>query len=266
MSVAVGTMTSMGKVILGGEAVRAGVVTRHELRRSYNTLYRGVFIRKNLTVTLRDRAIGAWLATGRKGVIAGVAAAALHGAPWVDPVAPIEVAGVKSLPQEGLIPRTERIAVDEITRIGGLPVTTRLRTAYDLGRHLDRDEALARLDALMWNQRFDVDDVLRLAERHPHARGVTQLRELLPLVDGGAGSPRESLIRLWLIDKGFPRPELRSRCSRGPGRSPSWIWAGNSMESQWSTTAITTESTGSSMSRTSSGCACSKRWAGLSFG
>lgn len=118
----------MGKVILGGEAVSAGVVTRHELRQSYNTLYRGVFIRKDVAVTLRDRAIGAWLATGRKGVIAGVAASALHGAPWVDTAEPIEVACVKSLPQEGLIPRAERISHDEVTRIGGLPVSTRLRT------------------------------------------------------------------------------------------------------------------------------------------
>lgn len=196
----------MGRVILGGEAVRAGVVTRHELRQSYTTLYRGVFIRKEVVVTLRDRAIGAWLATGRKGIIAGVAASALHGAPWVDPAEPIEVAGVKSLPQDGLIPRSERISDDEVARIGGLPVTTRLRTAYDLGRHLDRNEALIRLDALMWNQRYDVDDVLRLAERHPHARCVTQLRELLPLVDGGAASPRESELRLELHDRGFPRP------------------------------------------------------------
>lgn len=199
----------MGRVIFGGEAVRAGVVTRHELRRDFTTLFRGVFIHNGGEITLRDRAIGAWLATGRKGVIAGVAASALHGAPWVDPAEPVEVAGLKSLPQEGLIPRAELIRDDEVTRIGGLPVTTRLRTAFDLGRHLDRGAALARLDALMWNQHFDVDDVARLAEHHPRARGVTQLRELLPLVDGGAASPRESTMRLRLHDNGFPRPEAQ---------------------------------------------------------
>ena len=71
----------MAEVILGGEAVRAGVVTRHELARWYAPLYRGVYARKDQQLSLRDRAVGAWLATGRKGVIAGVAAAALHGAP-----------------------------------------------------------------------------------------------------------------------------------------------------------------------------------------
>lgn len=206
---AVGTMTAMDRVILGGEAVRAGTATRHELARDYTRLFRGVFVRNGIEVTLRDRAIGAWLATGRKGVISGSTAAALHGAPWVDLTIPIELTGAKGRPQEGLVLRTGSLHPDEVTRRSGLPVTTRVRTAFDLGRHLERPEALARLDALMWNQHYAIDDVLALAERHPRARGVIQLRELLPLVDGGAASPRESAIRLALIDHGFPRPETQ---------------------------------------------------------
>ncbi|OBK80150.1 hypothetical protein [Mycobacterium sp. 1274761.0] len=213
----------MGAVILGGEAVAAGVVTRHELRRWYRNLYRGVYIEKDREASLRDRATGAWLASGRKGVIAGVAASSLHGAPWVDPSVPIELVGAKCVPQEGLIPRTERVAEDEITRIAGLPVTTRVRTAFDLGRHLDRPEALARLDALMWNQRFSTDAVLALTKRYPRARGVRQLRELLPLVDGGAESPRESSTRLWLHDAGFPRPETQIPVLAGTTQPVAWL-------------------------------------------
>lgn len=187
----------------------AGRVTRHDLRRWYEPVYRGVYKPKGAELTLRDRAIAAWLASRRKGVIAGVAAAALHGAPWVDSTAPIELAGVKCVPQDGLIPRVERIADDEITRVCGLPVTTRIRTAFDMGRHLDRPDALARLDALMWNQKFSTEAVLTLAQRYSRARGLRQLRELLPLVDGGAESPRESRIRLLLVDAGFPPPETQ---------------------------------------------------------
>ena len=205
----------MAEILLGGEAVASGVVTRHQLRRWYTPLFRGVYIQKGVEPSLRDRAIGAWLASRRKAVIAGVAASALHGAPWVDPWAPIELVGVKSEGQDGLIARSERIAADEITRISGLPVTSRVRTAFDLGRHLDRPEALARLDALMWNQRFQIGDVLALSERYPRARGIRQLRELLTLVDGGASSPRESRIRLLLIDAGFPQPETQIAVLRG---------------------------------------------------
>jgi hypothetical protein len=213
----------MGEVILGGEAVASGVVTRHELSRWYRSLFRGVYVRKGCDVSLRDRAIGAWLASRRKCVVSGVAASAMHGAPWVDPDVPIELAAAKCSAQEGLVPRTERVADDEITRISGLPVTTRVRTAFDLGRHLDRPQALARLDALMWNQRFSIDEVLALVERYPRARGVRQLRELLPLIDGGSESPRESRIRLMLHDAGFPRPETQIPVLAGTTRPVAFL-------------------------------------------
>ena len=61
----------------------------------------------------------------------------------------------------------------------------------------------------MWNQRFDVADVVALIDRHPYARGVIQLADLLTLVDGGAASPQESRIRLWLVNCGFPRPQTQ---------------------------------------------------------
>lgn len=159
--------------------------------------------------TLHDRAVGAWLAVGRRGAIAGVAASALHGSPWVDADHPIELVGVKSKPQDGLITRLESVAEDEVKRVAGLPVTSRVRTAFDVGRHEDRPVALARLDAMMWNQRFSIVAVQELTLRYPRARGNRQLLQLLPLVDGGAASPRESRTRLWLLDTGFPRPQTQ---------------------------------------------------------
>ena len=215
MSVVYRTISRMEEVFLGGEALAAGRVTRHELQRWYTTIYRGVYMPKSAKVSLRDRAAAAWLASGRRGVIAGVAASALHHASWVDPTHPIEIVGAKCRPQTGLIPRLERIADDEVTRAAGLPVTTRVRTAFDLGRHQSRPEALARLDALMWTQRFSRHAVGELADRYPHARGVRQLRELLPLVDGGADSPTESRTRLWLIDAGMPIPQTQIPVFRG---------------------------------------------------
>lgn len=199
----------MAEVFIGSEEVAAGRVTRHELRRWHTPLYRGVYARKGVELTLRDRSIAAWLASGRKGVIAGLTASALHGAPWVDPSVPIELVGVRIRPQPGLLPRADRIGDDEIIRVSGLPVTTRVRTAFDMGRHLDRHDALARLDALMWNQKFGRADVLALGDRYPRAAGLRRLVEILPLVDGGAESPRESRVRLWLLDAGFPQPETQ---------------------------------------------------------
>ena len=93
-----------------------------------------------------------------------------------------------------------------MTYVGDLPVTTPARTAFDLGRHLQRGQALARLDALMRATPFSIEDVQVLAKRYRGARGIRQLRELLPLVDGGAASPQETRLRLLFIDKGFPKP------------------------------------------------------------
>jgi len=51
-----------------------------------------------------------------------------------------------------------------------------------------------------------VEDVLLLAKRHPGARGLRRLRVALPYVDGGAASPKETWLRLLLIDAGLPVP------------------------------------------------------------
>jgi hypothetical protein len=199
----------MAEVFIGSEELVAGRLTRHGLQRWYRPVFRGVYAPKDANLSLRDRAIAAWLASGRKGVVAGVAASALHGAPWVDPDVPIELVGVKIRPQPGLVPRADRIADDEITRAAGLPVTSRTRTAFDMGRHLERTEAVTRLDALMWNQEFSRADVRALGDRYPRAAGLRRLLELLPLIDGGAESPPESRVRLWLSDAGFPQPETQ---------------------------------------------------------
>jgi hypothetical protein len=208
----------MGEVIVGSEEVARGTVTRHELQRWYRPLYQDVYVPKQSTPTLRDRTIGAWLWSHRRATIAGVAASALHGAYWVEGVASIELNWRRSRSHPGLIVREEYLPNDERTRVARLPVTTPARTAYDLGRHLPRGEALARMDALTRAMPFSAEDVLLIAKRHGPARGVRQLRELLPLVDGGAASPKETWLRLLLIDAGFPKPTTQIPAVEGRGQ------------------------------------------------
>jgi hypothetical protein len=144
----------MEEVFIGSEAVSAGRLTRYELQRWYRPIFRGVYVPKSSTPSLRDRTVGAWLASDRQAVIAGAAASALHDAQWVDDDIPIELISTRARPQRGLLVRNETLGDGEITKIAGLPVTTRARTAFDLGRHLPRGKALARLDALMRAQVF----------------------------------------------------------------------------------------------------------------
>lgn len=103
----------------------------------------------------------------------------------------------------------DRVSDDEVMTVAGLAVTTPSRTAFDMGRHLKRSMALARLDALMRVKPFAGAGVELLMRRYGPVRGVRQLRDLLPLVDAGAQSPKESWLRLLLIDGGLPKPETQ---------------------------------------------------------
>lgn len=196
----------MGEVFIGSEALGSGALTRHELRRFHDRLLPDVYQARGQPVSLRDRTVAAWLWSRRRAIIAGAAAAAMHGAAWINPAEPIELIWDNGRPPRGLIVRNEALADDEVTRIAGLPVTTLARTAFDLGRYLPRALAVARLDALMRADSFSSEDILLLAKRYSGARGVRRLREIVPLVDRGAASPKETWLRLLMIDAGLPVP------------------------------------------------------------
>jgi hypothetical protein len=189
---------------VGSEAIAAGHVTRAQLRSRYRPIYRGIYVPRGYEVALRERIAGAYLASPGA-VIAGLAASAVHGAKWVGDEVPVEVVAAGRR-QRGLIVRTETLADDEVTTVAGIRVTTPARTAFDLARHLPRDKAVARIDALMNARQFSLEEVSLLARRHRGARGLRRLRVALPLVDGGAESPMETWLRLLFIDAGLPRP------------------------------------------------------------
>ena len=195
----------MGDVFIGSEAVARGSLTKSDLRR-HRAIFRDVYVPKLHEPSLRDRTAGAWLWSRRRAVVAGLAASALHGARWVNADVPVELIAPNARRQRGLVVRNETLVDDEITYVARLPVTTPARTAYDLGRHLPRGQAIARIDALMHATPFSVEEVVLLAKRHPGARGLRRLRVALPYVDGGAASPKETWLRLLLIDAGLPPP------------------------------------------------------------
>ncbi|MGB8503929.1 hypothetical protein [Mycobacterium sp.] len=196
----------MGEVFKGSEAITQGELTGWALRRWYRPIFRDVYVPKQHVLTVQDRTVGAWLWSKRNAVITGVAASALHGAEWVQADIPIELRMDCSRPPRGIIARDNNLLSDEVMYVSELRVTTPARTAFDLGRYLRRGQALARLDALMRATPFSVEDVQLLIKRYKGARGIRQLRERLPLVDGGAASPRETWLRLLYIDAGLPKP------------------------------------------------------------
>jgi len=199
----------MHKVFVGSEALRGGKLSRYQLRTEFRAIYPDIYVPHWTSPSLRMRSEAAWLWSGRRGILAGLAAAALHGSNWIDDDEPVELIWRNQHSPDGVITRNQRFEDDEVTRVARLPVTTPARTAFDLERLLRTGEAVARLDALMRARPFSIEDVLLLTKRHPGARGVRQLRAILPRIDSGAASPKETWLRLLLIDAGLPAPETQ---------------------------------------------------------
>ena len=210
MSVLVtGDSRLMSEPFIGTEALSAGVVNRYQLSRYHRTILPNIYVDKRTAVSLRQRSTAAWLWSGRNAVIAGAAASALHGSKWVADDVPIELISTKTKPPEQVITRQYLICDGEVTMIDGLSVTSVERTAFDLGRRGLVGAAVARLDALARATGLKADDVLTLAAHHRHARGLRQLERALDLFDPGGQSPKETWLRLMLIDAGFPRPQTQ---------------------------------------------------------
>jgi hypothetical protein len=203
-------------VFVGSEAIARGTLTRGQLRWNYRKIHRDVYLAKDAPRSLWDDICAAWLWSDRRGIIAGRAAAALHGAKWVEDFTPVEVIGPFNHPPPGIIVRRERIAAEHLIEARGLLVTNAARTAFDLARHLPRGVAVANLDALSAATGLTTTEVTPLIDRHPKGtRGVRQCRTSLSLMDGGAQSPKESWLRLVLIDAGLPRPVTQIRVTDG---------------------------------------------------
>ena len=199
----------MDDVLRGSEALREGKLSRYQLLTRFRAIYPDVYLAHHVAPSLRIRSVAAWLWSDRRGVLGGLAAAALHGAEWIDDDEPIELIWRNQHSPAGILTSNHRLADDEVIHVAGLRVTTPARTAFDLARRLPIGQAVARLDALKRATPFSAEDVQMLAKRHPGARGLRRLRSALPLVDAGAASPKETWLRLLLIDAGLPAPETQ---------------------------------------------------------
>ncbi|GAB2449830.1 hypothetical protein GCM10027062_33820 [Nocardioides hungaricus] len=102
------------------------------------------------------------------------------------------------------------IRLRDLTELHGIPVTTPLRTALDLGRlQRTRDLRLHGMDTMLGLGAFTHEEMLSEVPRFNRRRGVVLLRVLAPLADGGAESFGESALRLRWYDAGLPRPRTQ---------------------------------------------------------
>jgi hypothetical protein len=98
----------------------------------------------------------------------------------------------------------------DLMEIGGLVVTTPLRTALDLGRlQPTADLKLHGMDCMLSLGSFTLDELVAEIPRFARQRGVVELRVLGPLADGGSESFGETALRLRWHGAGLPRSETQ---------------------------------------------------------
>lgn len=200
----------MGEPFIGSEAVASGRVAKHALQSGrFVAIHPDVYVPAGTEPTAVLRAQAAWLWSRRRGVVAGQSAAALHGAKWVDDRAPAELLYNYRRPPKHIRTWSDRFCDDEVQLIGGIPVTTPARTALDLACRYPLGKAVAAIDALARATHLKTVEVELLAERYRGRRGIRCARAVLPLVDAGAESPRETWVRLLLIRAGYPPPQTQ---------------------------------------------------------
>lgn len=203
-------MSDLPWPFVGAEALSSGAIPERAMRKSYEQLYPGVFVPRGVEPSARQRAEAAWLWSRRRGVVAGQSASAMLGVRWVDGRQSAELIHDNRKSPTRLIVRTEAVAPGETLNIGAMQVTGPARTAFDIGRHTaQRVQAVQRLDALANVTGVKVADVEAVVSAHSGARNLRRLRRVLPLIDGGAESPPETVARLVLIDAGLPPPRTQ---------------------------------------------------------
>ncbi|MCB0938084.1 MAG: hypothetical protein KDB55_19055 [Mycobacterium sp.] len=198
----------MGAPFLGSEALAAGV-TWTELQNRHRRLLRDVYVTADTEVTAALRAKAGWLWSGKRGIIAGRSAAALHGSRWVDASAPVELFHGNRHRLPGIQVRGDNLEPEEVCVVDGVPVTTPARTALDLACWNSTIPAVAAVDALARATSLNMIEVEPLLNRSAGRRGIVRARRTLALVDPGAQSPKESWLRVTLLESGLPRPRTQ---------------------------------------------------------
>lgn len=93
-----------------------------------------------------------------------------------------------------------------MTEMAGVPVTSPLRTAFDLGRRPGFVNAVVTLDAFTHSGLVDLATLLPYAKEHIGWRGIRWLADRAVFVEPAAESPMETRFRLVIVRASLPRP------------------------------------------------------------
>jgi hypothetical protein len=194
--------------------------TEADLRRSarlgeIHPLLRGVFVPSHLEATLDLRTAAVAKVVRPHHVVTDRTAAWVHGIDvhaYADhdgapPIETCALRGREPTSLDGVDGRNRDLKAVDVMQVGGITVTTPLRTALDLGCCLRRREAFAALCTIARAHHLTRRDYMLTLNRYRRRRGVVQLRQLVALVDSRFESQREAWCFLAIADAGLDLPE-----------------------------------------------------------
>jgi hypothetical protein len=180
-----------------------------------NRVLTGVYLRQDVSLTIDVRAACLAKVLPAHAIVCDHTAAWLLGVDCQPPAAldeplgldVVSIGGHDRTTRSGIHGGKRDLRPEEIWVVGGVRVTSPVRTACDLACRRGRRQALAVLDAFMHHCGLTQSDYRAMLPRFRGRRGCTQLRELIGYADGRSESIRESWVRMEIIDAGLPVPE-----------------------------------------------------------
>jgi hypothetical protein len=201
------------------DAERAGL-SRFQLRSgNWRRLGRGTYVWAGLAADPLAHLVALHARLPSGCVFSGQTAARLHG--FIDEGSIIDLTvphGVSVHARAGLRLRSAALDPGDVGACGHLPVTTPLRTCFDLARTVPLVEAVAALDQALYREHVTLADLQACVAGRQRQPGIAQARRVLELVEPGVESPMESRLRMVLVLGGLPRPQVQVELHDAGGR------------------------------------------------
>lgn len=150
-------------------------------------------------------------------VVSDRSAAWLHGIDLLDyaelDIVPnlevVSTNGKEGTERQGILGGKRALRPEDVMTVGGVRVTTPIRTTCDVARLRGRLQAIACLDAFRRAHGIGERELVAMLPGFAGERGVIQLRELIALSTPAADSQAESWVRLMIHDEGLPMPQAQ---------------------------------------------------------
>ncbi len=201
------------------EARRAGLARWHLEGASWRRLGPAIYAWTGLSETPALKLEAARIRSPASAAFSGKTAAWLHGLD-VAPAEPIEAilpGDGEGWERGGITVR--RVALDdcEVVARRGFRTTSLVRTLSDLSRKLSLVEAVVITDMALHAGLIHRAELSKWVDRRAGRKGIAAERLVLEFAEGAAESPMETRLRMLLVLRGLPRPEVQVNVRKEAG-------------------------------------------------